>query len=117
MLQRFHYITLIECTLETGRTHQIRVHMQHIGHTLFNDARYGGDQVLKGTTFTKYKQFIMNCFEACPRQALHAQSLGFAHPADGRKMYFEAELPDDMKAVIEKWERYVIKVDPEEDPE
>jgi 23S rRNA pseudouridine1911/1915/1917 synthase len=106
VLQRFHYITLVECTLETGRTHQIRAHMQHIGHTLFNDSRYGGDQVLKGTTFTKYKQFVQNCFDACPRQALHAQSLGFAHPADGRKMYFESELPADMKAVIEKWERY-----------
>jgi 23S rRNA pseudouridine1911/1915/1917 synthase len=114
VLKRFHYITLVECTLETGRTHQIRAHMQHIGHTLFNDARYGGDQVLKGTTFTRYKQFIMNCFELCPRQALHAQTLGFVHPADGRKMYFESELPEDMKAVISKWERYVIKLDEDE---
>jgi 23S rRNA pseudouridine1911/1915/1917 synthase len=114
VIRRFHYITLVECTLETGRTHQIRAHMQHIGHTLFNDSRYGGDQVLKGTTFTKYKQFIMNCFELCPRQALHAQSLGFAHPADGRKMFFETELPADMQAVIEKWDRYVMKIDEEE---
>jgi len=111
VIRRFHYITLVECTLETGRTHQIRAHMQHIGHTLFNDSRYGGDQVLKGTTFTKYKQFIMNCFELCPRQALHAQSLGFAHPADGRKMFFETELPADMQAVIEKWDRYVMKIE------
>lgn len=117
VLRRFHYITLVECTLETGRTHQIRAHMQHIGHTLFNDARYGGNQVLKGTTFTKYKQFIQNCFEICPRQALHAQSLGFVHPSNGRKMYFETELPDDMKAVIEKWERYVIRLDPDDDVE
>jgi 23S rRNA pseudouridine1911/1915/1917 synthase len=117
VLQRFHYITLVECTLETGRTHQIRAHMQHIGHTLFNDARYGGDQVLKGTTFTRYKQFIMNCFELCPRQALHAQTLGFAHPADGRKMFFESELPDDMKAVIEKWGNYVKYNDLDDDLE
>jgi len=117
VLQRFHYVTLVECTLETGRTHQIRVHMQHIGHTLFNDARYGGDKVLKGTTFTKYKQFIMNCFELCPRQALHAQSLGFVHPADGRKMYFETELPDDMKAVIDKWERYASQINTDDEME
>lgn len=117
VLRRFHYITLIECTLETGRTHQIRAHMQHIGHTLFNDARYGGDQVLKGTTFTKYKQFIQNCFDLCPRQALHAQSLGFAHPSDGRKMYFETSLPADMQAVIEKWEKYVIRTDPDDETE
>jgi len=107
VIERFHYITLIECTLETGRTHQIRAHMQHIGHTLFNDARYGGNQVLKGTTFTRYKQFIQNCFDICPRQALHAQSLGFKHPKDGRKMYFEIPLPDDMQAVIDKWTHYV----------
>lgn len=117
VLRRFHYITLIECTLETGRTHQIRAHMQHIGHTLFNDARYNGNQVLKGTTFTKYKQFIQNCFDLCPRQALHAQSLGFAHPADGREMYFETELPADMQAVIEKWDRYVMKIDPDDETE
>jgi len=97
VLQRFYYITLVECTLETGRTHQIRAHMQHIGHPLFNDAKYGGDQILKGTTFTKYKQYIQNCFEMLPRQALHAQSLGFAHPADGRKMYFETTFPTDMQ--------------------
>jgi 23S rRNA pseudouridine1911/1915/1917 synthase len=111
VLRRFHYITLVECTLETGRTHQIRAHMQHIGHTLFNDARYGGNEVLKGTTFTKYKQFIQNCFDLCPRQALHAQSLGFIHPSTGKKMFFETELPADMQNVIAKWDRYVIRGD------
>lgn len=115
VLKRFHYVTLVECVLETGRTHQIRAHMQHIGHTLFNDSRYGGDQVLKGTTFTKYKQFIQNCFELCPRQALHAQTLGFVHPVNGRKMHFESELPDDMKSVIDKWERYMVMIDTEEE--
>ena len=117
VLKRFHYITLIECTLETGRTHQIRAHMQHIGHTLFNDARYGGNQVLKGTTFTRYKQFIQNCFDLCPRQALHAQSLGFKHPSDGRKMFFESPVPDDMTALISKWEHYVKYNELEEEEE
>ncbi len=107
VLKRFHYVTLVECTLETGRTHQIRAHMQHIGHPLFNDARYGGDQVLKGTTFTRYKQFVQNCFELCPRQALHAKTLGFIHPSSGKKMLFDSDLPADMQAVLDKWDHYV----------
>lgn len=107
VLKRFQYVTLIECTLETGRTHQIRAHMQHIGHPLFNDERYGGDQILKGTTFSKYKQFIRNCFEIMPRQALHARSIGFRHPKTGKEMFFESELPADMMAVISKWEDYI----------
>jgi 23S rRNA pseudouridine1911/1915/1917 synthase len=106
VLQRFNYITLVECTLETGRTHQIRAHMQHIGHPLFNDARYGGDQILKGTTYSKYKQFVHNCFEICPRQALHAKSLGCTHPITRQKLFFESELPADMAALIDKWARY-----------
>lgn len=106
VLERFNYVTLIECRLETGRTHQIRVHMQYIGHPLFNDDLYGGDKIVKGTVFTKYKQFIDNCFALCPRHALHAQQLGFIHPTTGEKMFFESELPDDMAAVIEKWRRY-----------
>ncbi|NVO18764.1 MAG: RluA family pseudouridine synthase [Bacteroidetes bacterium] len=106
VVKRYHYVTLVECILETGRTHQIRAHMQHIGHPLFNDARYGGDQILKGTTFTKYKQFIQNCFELCPRQALHAQTLGFKHPSSGKEMLFKSELPKDMKSVVEKWDNY-----------
>lgn len=107
VLKRFHYVTLVECTLETGRTHQIRAHMQHIGHPLFNDERYGGDQILKGTTFAKYKQFIRNCFEILPRQALHARSIGFRHPKTGKEMYFESELPDDMAMALAKWENYI----------
>ena len=106
VLERFGYVTLIECKLETGRTHQIRVHMQHIGHSLFNDDTYGGDRILKGTTFAKYKQFIENCFTLMPRHALHAKSLGFTHPITRKKMFFDSELPDDMKAVIEKWRKY-----------
>jgi len=106
VIQRFHYVTLVECILETGRTHQIRAHMQHKGHPLFNDAKYGGDQILKGTTFSKYRQFIQNCFEICPRQALHAKSLGFTHPSSGKEMYFETEFPYDMKMLIQKWEDY-----------
>ena len=113
VLKRYHYVTLVECTLETGRTHQIRAHMQHIGHPLFNDARYGGDKVLKGTTFTKYKQFIQNCFELCPRQALHAKTLGFVHPTTGKEMRFESELPSDMQAVLDKWESYIHFNQPE----
>lgn len=108
VLERFGYVTLISCKLETGRTHQIRVHLKHIGHTLFNDSRYGGDQILKGTTFTKYKQFIENCFKLLPRQALHAKTLGFVHPVTGEQMRFDTELPDDMKAVIEKWRNYSV---------
>jgi 23S rRNA pseudouridine1911/1915/1917 synthase len=106
VVKRFNYVTLVECILETGRTHQIRAHMQHIGHPLFNDASYGGDQILKGTTFTKYKQFVQNCFEICPRQALHAYTLGFKHPSTGKETLFISPLPDDMKALVEKWENY-----------
>jgi len=106
VLERFGYVTLIECQLETGRTHQIRVHLQHIGHPLFNDATYGGNRILKGTTFTKYKQFVQNCFALLPRQALHARSLGFIHPTTGKEMLFESELPQDMSNVLEKWRNY-----------
>ncbi|MFI3292670.1 MAG: RluA family pseudouridine synthase [Rikenellaceae bacterium] len=106
VLQRFGYVTLVECQLETGRTHQIRVHMSWKGHHLFNDERYGGDRVLKGTTFTKYKQFVENCFAIIPRQALHAKSLGFVHPTTRERMEFECPLPDDFVAVIQKWEGY-----------
>ena len=106
VLKRFGYVTLIECRLETGRTHQIRVHMQWQGHPLFNDARYGGDRILKGTTFSKYKQFVENCFALIPRQALHARCLGFIHPTTGEEMFFESPLPDDFRAAIEKWENY-----------
>ena len=107
VLQRFGYITMIECVLETGRTHQIRAHMKYIKHPIFNDASYGGDQILKGTTFTKYRQFIKNCFSILPRQALHARSLGLKHPITGEHMHFDSELPDDMKEVVGKWENYV----------
>jgi 23S rRNA pseudouridine1911/1915/1917 synthase len=106
VLERFGYVTLVSCILETGRTHQIRVHMKHLGHPLFNDARYGGDLILKGTTFTKYKQFIDNCFKILPRQALHAKTLGFIHPTTGEMMRFNTELPQDMQDCIEKWRNY-----------
>lgn len=106
VLERFGYTTLIECRLETGRTHQIRVHMKHIGHPLFNDDLYGGDKLLKGNSFSSYKQFIQNCFDIMPRHALHAKSLGFVHPTSKQDMFFDSELPDDMKMVIEKWKRY-----------
>lgn len=106
VIERFGYVTLVSCILETGRTHQIRAHMKYIGHTLFNDERYGGHQILKGTTFTKYKQFVENCFKILPRQALHAKTLGFVHPVTGEMMRFDTELPDDMKEVIEKWRNY-----------
>ncbi len=106
VLERFGYVTLIECKLETGRTHQIRAHMQHIGHSLFNDDTYGGNRILKGTTFAKYKQFVDNCFELLPRHALHAKSLGFNHPTSGRYIHFDSELPEDMQAVIKKWRTY-----------
>lgn len=106
VLQRFGYVTLVECKLETGRTHQIRVHMKHIGHTLFGDFEYGGDKILKGTTFSKYKQFVQNCFDLLPRQGLHAKSLAFTHPVTGEWMTFESAIPDDMQAVIEKWTNY-----------
>ena len=107
VLKRYGYITLIECKLETGRTHQIRVHMKHIGHTLFNDFDYGGDRILKGTSFSKYKQFINNCFKILPRQALHAKSLGFEHPKTGKWMQFDSELPEDMTATLAKWDVYI----------
>lgn len=107
VLERFNYVTLVECRLETGRTHQIRVHMQLIGHPLFNDDFYGGDRIVKGTVFTKYKQFVDNCFALCPRQALHARELGFIHPRTRKPMHFESPLPEDIAAVIEKWRRYI----------
>ena len=106
VLERFGYVTLISCQLETGRTHQIRAHLKHIGHPLFNDERYGGHLILKGTTFTKYKQFIDNCFKALPRQALHAKTLGFVHPTTKELMRFDTELPQDFKDCIEKWRGY-----------
>jgi 23S rRNA pseudouridine1911/1915/1917 synthase len=106
VLKRFGYVTLIQCKLETGRTHQIRVHMRYAGHPLFNDEVYGGNKILKGTTFPKYKQFVENCFKILPRQALHAKSLGFKHPITSEYMNFDSELPEDMKAAIEKWEKY-----------
>ena len=107
VLQRFGYVTLIECVLETGRTHQIRAHMRFLGHPLFNDERYGGDQILRGTTFSKYKQFIKNCYEIIPRQALHAKSLGFKHPITKEELFFDSELAPDMLQVLDKWERYI----------
>lgn len=106
VLERLGYVTLISCKLETGRTHQIRVHLKWIGHTLFNDERYGGNQILKGTTFTKYKQFVENCFKILPRQALHAKTLGFIHPDTGEMMRFDTEMPSDMLECIEKWRGY-----------
>jgi len=108
VIERLGYVTAIQCQLETGRTHQIRAHMKYIGHPLFNDATYGGDQILKGTTFTKYKQFVNNCFKLIPRQALHAKSLGFIHPSTGEYMFFDSELPEDMQAVFEKWRNYRV---------
>ena len=108
VLERFGYVTLVECRLETGRTHQIRVHMEHAGHPLFGDARYGGDRIRKGTRFTKYKQFIDNCFEIMPRQALHAMTLGFVHPRSREKIDFRAPLPEDFEKVLEKWRKYAI---------
>ena len=107
VLERLGYITLIECKLETGRTHQIRAHFQHFGHPLFNDHEYGGNAILKGTTFTKYKQFVQNCFKELPRQALHARSLSLDHPVTGERMSFDSEMPEDMKTVIRKWHTYL----------
>ena len=104
--EKFGYVTLVKCVLETGRTHQIRVHMKHIGHTLFNDERYGGDVVLKGTTSSKYKQFVDNCMKVCPRQALHAKTLGFVHPRTRKEMMFDSEIPADMTALLDKWRKY-----------
>lgn len=106
VVEEFFYTTLVECRLETGRTHQIRAHMQYLRHPLFNDAAYGGDKILAGPQFTKYKQFIQNCFELCPRQALHARTLGFTHPHTGKHMYFEAPLPPDMQSLVEKWRTF-----------
>ena len=106
VMERFGYVTLVECILETGRTHQIRAHMRHIGHPLFNDAAYGGDRILKGTTFSHYKQFVENTFRLLPRQALHAQTLGFEHPSTGQHVHFESPLPDDMSAALQRWRNY-----------
>lgn len=106
VLESFGYVSLVKCVLETGRTHQIRVHMMHEGHPLFNDERYGGDRILKGTTFAKYRQFVENCFAVCPRQALHAKTLGFVHPVTGKQMDFDSPIPTDMTALIEKWRAY-----------
>ncbi|GAB6394586.1 MAG: RluA family pseudouridine synthase [Bacteroidales bacterium] len=106
VLERLGYVTLTECRLETGRTHQIRVHLKHIGHVLFNDARYGGNEILKGNAFSRYRQFVRNCFALCPRQALHAKTLGFAHPVTGKEMFFDSPLPADMQRLIDKWRNY-----------
>ncbi len=111
VLERLAYVTLVECRLETGRTHQIRVHMKHIGHTIFNDERYGGHDVLKGTTTAMYKAFVKNCFYICPRQALHAKTLGFVHPRTGDYMHFESELPEDMQQLVEKWRKYAANME------
>lgn len=107
VLEDLYYISLVRCTLETGRTHQIRVHMKHLGHPVFNDERYGGDRIMKGTVYTKYKQFVDNAFKLCPRQALHARVLGFVHPVTGEHMHFDAALPDDMQNLLDKWRDYV----------
>ena len=108
VIERFSYVTLVQCKLETGRTHQIRAHFKHIGHPIFNDERYGGDRILKGTTFTKYKQFVDNCFKILPRQALHAKTLGFTHPTTKKYLSFNSEIPEDMQLVLEKWRNYTI---------
>lgn len=117
VIERFGYVTLVECKLETGRTHQIRAHLQYIGHPLFNDETYGGDRILKGTSFTKYKQFVNNCFKLMPRHALHAKTLGFAHPLSRKKLHFESNIAKDMYSVIEKWRAYSLhkKIDIDED--
>ncbi|MBZ4192411.1 RluA family pseudouridine synthase [Niabella beijingensis] len=109
VLERFGYVTLVQCILETGRTHQIRVHMKYIGHPLFNDDFYGGDKIVKGTVYTKYRQFVENCFALCPRQALHAKTLGFVHPDTNEEVLFDSPLPGDMEAVIEKWRKYTSR--------
>jgi 23S rRNA pseudouridine1911/1915/1917 synthase len=108
VIERFSYVTLVQCKLETGRTHQIRAHFKYIGHTLFNDERYGGNEILKGTTFTKYKQFVDNCFKILPRQALHAKTLGFTHPVTGVFLQFNSEMPQDMSDCLEKWRNYTV---------
>ena len=107
VVERLGYVNLVECQLETGRTHQIRVHFQHLGHPLFNDPEYGGDKILRGTTFTKYKQFVLNCFGLLSGQALHARTLGFEHPVSGEDMLFEAPLPDGFNSVVQKWRTYI----------
>lgn len=109
VLEKLGYVSLVECQLETGRTHQIRAHMKYLGHPVFNDARYGGDQILKGQNFSKYKQFIQNCFSICPRQVLHAKTLGFVHPTTSKELLFDSELPDDIQGLIEKWRSYVTQ--------
>ena len=109
VIEEFGYVSAVKCRLETGRTHQIRVHMKHIGHPLLNDARYGGDEILRGTTSAKYRQFVNNCFAICPRQALHARTLGFVHPETGEEMFFSAPVPDDMTSMMEKWRNYLVK--------
>ena len=106
IIEDLGYVSLVECQLETGRTHQIRAHMKHIGHPIFNDLRYGGDKILKGTIFSKYKQFVDNCFKIMPRQALHAKTLGFVHPSNNEKMHFEIKVPDDFNSCLEKWKKY-----------
>ena len=107
LIENLGYLSVVECKLETGRTHQIRVHFSYTGHPLFNDSEYGGDRILKGTTFSKYQQFVKNCFQILPRQALHARSLAFDHPVTGKRLTFESELPDDMRQLIEKWRKYI----------
>ena len=113
VIERFGFVTFVECILETGRTHQIRVHMSKIGHPIFSDERYGGNEIRKGTIYAKYKQFIRNCFEICPRQALHAKTLGFVHPRTGEWLQFDSEIPEDMTALLDKWRKYCVQM-PEE---
>ena len=115
VLERFGFVTYVECRLETGRTHQIRVHMASIGHPLFNDERYGGSEIRKGTIYSKYRQFIKNCFEICPRQALHAKTLGFTHPVTGKRLSFDSAVPSDMTALLDKWRKYAGNMPPEEE--
>ena len=115
VLERFGFVTVVECHLETGRTHQIRVHMNSLGHPLFNDAKYGGSDIRSGTIYAKYKQFIRNCFEICPRQALHAKTLGFVHPRTGKEVRFDSPLPADMTALLDKWRRYAYDMPEEEE--
>lgn len=117
VLERLGYVNVIECRLETGRTHQIRAHFKYIRHPLFNDAEYGGNEILKGTTFSKYRQFVRNCFELCPRQALHARTLGFTHPVSGERLSFESPLPADMQQLIDKWRQYTLNRNTEEIPQ
>lgn len=117
VLERFGFVTFVECKLETGRTHQIRVHMASIGHPLFNDERYGGSEIRKGTIYSKYRQFIRNCFEICPRQALHAKTLGFSHPVSGKWLQFDSVVPEDMTALLDKWRKYSGNMPEEEEEE